>query len=62
MQLYSLQFIVFLSTALVVYYLVGRVWSGRQWLVLLFANLSFYAICGWQNLVFILFTATTTWL
>ena len=63
MQLYSLQFVLFIVSVLAVYYLVGKTrLGGGQWLVLLFANLAFYAVCGWQNLVFILFTATTTWL
>ncbi len=63
MQLYSLQFVLFIASVLAVYYLVGKTRiGGGQWLVLLFANLVFYAVCGWQNLVFVLFTATTTWL
>ena len=62
MQLYSLQFVIFLAALLAVYYALGR-WAGRgQWVALLVGSLGFYAATGLHNMLFILFTATTTWL
>ena len=62
MQLYSLQFVIFLAALLAVYYALGR-WVGRgQWIALLVGSLGFYAATGIHNMLFILFTATTTWL
>ena len=62
MQLYSLQFVLFLAALLAVYYALGR-WVGRgQWVALLVGSLGFYAATGLHNMLFILFTATTTWL
>ena len=61
MDLYTIGFILFLLTALAVYYAVGR-WAKRgQWVVLLVASLAFYAVSGWQNLAFIGVTALSTW-
>ena len=61
MQLYSLQFVLFLLLALTAYYLVGRYARKGQWVVLLVASLGFYLACGWQNLFFILLTSASTW-
>ena len=62
MDLYTIGFILFLVTALAVYYAVGR-WAKRgQWIVLLVASLAFYAYTGWQNFAFIGATALSTWL
>lgn len=60
MQLYSLQFVLFLLAALAAYFGVGRVRPRAQWVVLLVASMGFYLACGWQNLFFIVFTAATT--
>ena len=62
MQLYSLQFLIFLLVLLVCYYAVGRLHGKGQWVVLLVGSLGFYLASGWQNLFFILLTATSTWL
>ena len=62
MQLYSLQFVLFLILALIAYYAVGRIAHKGQWIVLLVASLGFYFASGWQHLFFILTTALTTWL
>ena len=61
MQLYSLQFVVFLSAALIAYYGIRHVKPGAQWIVLLVASLGFYVCTGWFNLLFILLTASSTW-
>lgn len=61
MQFYTLAYILFLATALAVYYLVGRFVRRGQWIVLLVASLSFYAFSGWQNFAFIGVTALSTW-
>ena len=44
------------------YYGPGKLLSGRKWLVLLGASLSFYAILEWKGLIFLLATSGTTWL
>ncbi len=66
MQLYSLQFVLFLAVLLAVYYALGRFAKGPlqrcQWVVLLVGSMGFYFASGWQNLFFILLTATSTWL
>ena len=61
MDLYTIGFIVFLLTALAVYYAVGRFFKRGQWVVLLVASLVFYVASGWQNLAFIAMTALSTW-
>ena len=61
MQLYSLQFVVFLSAALIAYYGIRHVKPGAQWIVLLVASRGFYVCTGWFNLLFILLTASSTW-
>ncbi|MBQ9067475.1 MAG: MBOAT family protein, partial [Eggerthellaceae bacterium] len=60
MNLYSLQFVLFLVASLAAYYVVWRVAGKWQWVVLLVARMGFYLATGWQNLFFILFTAATT--
>ncbi len=62
MEIYSLQFIFFISFWLIAYYGLGRFLKGRRWLVLLGASLSFYAILEPKGLVFLVATAGTTWL
>ena len=61
MQLYSLQFALFLAASLAAYYAVGRLLGKGQWVVLLAASLGFYLASGWQNMAFILLTSATTW-
>ena len=61
MQLYSLKFVTFLAVSFVAYYLIGHFSKKPQWPVLLVASMGFYALCGWQNLFFILFTAASVW-
>lgn len=61
MEFYSLQFILFLVFWLIIYYSVRRRVCGRQWVILLAASLSFYAIVSVKSLAFILITAWTTW-
>ncbi|MBE6921570.1 MAG: MBOAT family protein [Ruminococcaceae bacterium] len=54
----SYSFLIFLAALLVVYYTVpGRV----QWVFLLAGSLLFYLGSGWQNLVYMLLTATSTY-
>ncbi len=55
----SQSFILFLIVVFVVYYTVPR---KGQWLVLLAANLVFYAASGWDNVLLITITIVTTWL
>ena len=61
MQLYSIQFVVFLIALLALYYLAGRIRPQRQWLVLLVGSLVFYAASGWLNFVFIFAIAFSGW-
>ena len=54
----SYSFLIFLAALLVVYYTVpGRV----QWVLLLSGSLLFYLGSGWQNLVYMLLTAASTY-
>lgn len=61
MQLYSLQFALFLALSLVAYYAVGRAFGRGQWVVLLVASLGFFLASGWENLLFVLVTGVSTW-
>ena len=62
MELFSVQFLIFLCCAWCAYYLLGRVAPKQQWCVLLAASLVFYAIAGsWQTLVFVVLAAAVTW-
>lgn len=61
MQLYSLEFIVFLTVLLAAYYALGRFAKCGQWVLLLVGSLGFYFATGWQNLLFILVTSVSTW-
>ena len=60
-QLYSLQFVLFLSALLIAYYAVGHFLKRGQWVVLLIGSLGFYLATGWQNMFFILLTSASTW-
>ena len=55
----SYSFIFFLITSIFVYYTFGK---KRQWLVLLLANIFFYATSGLQNFLFILTTAVSVFI
>ena len=61
MQLYSLQFVLFLAVLLAAYYALGRFAKRGQWVLLLVGSLGFYFATGWQNLFFILLTSVSTW-
>ena len=62
MDLLSLSFVLFLAVSLAAYYLVGRICSRVQWLVLLAASLAFYCLVGrWQTLAYMLACAAVTW-
>lgn len=56
-NLISWTFVIFLGVALLVHYLVPK---KGQWVVILVANLAFYAFSGVQNFVFILISALTS--
>ena len=58
MELYSLSFFLLVGVGLIFYYTIFR---RIQWVLLLGLSLLFYAASGWQNLVFLLFTALTVW-
>lgn len=59
MNLYSIQFVLFLIIALVCYYTVCK---EKQWICLLAANLVFYFWTGSVNMIFILATSVSTWI
>ena len=61
MQLYSLQFVIFLVVLLAAYYALGRFAKRGQWVLLLVGSMGFYLATGWQNLFFILLTSVSTW-
>mgnify|MGYP000570408189 CR=1 FL=1 len=54
----SYGFIAFLAVLFALYYLIPRKW---QWLLLLAADIVFYACAGWQGLVFMAATVTVSW-
>lgn len=54
----SYGFIAFLIVLFALYYLIPRKW---QWLLLLAADIVFYACAGWQGLVFMAATVTVSW-
>ena len=58
MNLFSLEFIILLSTLFIVYYLIPGKW---QWTCLLVASIVFYAFSGAENMIFIGSTSFTTW-
>ena len=59
MGLLTWEFAVFVAAALLLYYVLPR---KVQWIVLLAANLAFYAFGGPQTLLYLGFTTLTTWL
>ena len=58
MNLFSLEFIILLSTLFVLYYLIP---GKLQWTCLLVASIVFYAFSGAENMIFIGSTSFTTW-
>lgn len=54
----SYGFIAFLIILFALYYIIPR---RRQWLLLLCADVLFYACAGWQGLVFMAATVTVSW-
>ena len=58
MSLTSIQFLLFLSVLVVLYYLIPK---RFQWILLLFASLIFYCFAGIQHAIYILITATSTY-
>ena len=54
----SYGFIAFLIILFALYYIIPRKW---QWLLLLCADVLFYACAGWQGLVFMAATVTVSW-
>ena len=54
----SYGFIAFLAVLFALYYLVPR---RFQWLLLLAADVVFYACAGWQGLLFMAATITVSW-
>ena len=66
MELYSLEFVIFIGVLLIIYYGVetffkeDKYGQGYQWIILLIANICFYSLCGITNLVYIFTTSVTT--
>lgn len=58
MNFFSIEFIILLLLLLAAYYLLPQ---RIQWICLLIASIVFYAFSGWTNLLFIIFSAFTTW-
>lgn len=58
MNFFSIEFIILLLLLLTAYYLLPQ---RIQWICLLIASIVFYAFSGWTNLLFIIFSAFTTW-
>lgn len=62
MELFSLEFVVYLCVLLPIYALAGRKAPHKQWIVLLGASLVFYLLAGGASgLVFVLLVALVTW-
>lgn len=59
MDIYSVQFLLLLIVALIVYYTIGK---GHQWIVLLVTGALFYLWTGGGNFGFIMLTGLSTWL
>lgn len=59
MSIFSVRFLFFLIPLIILYYTAAR---RKQWLLILVANLVFYAFSGYKNLIFIVITILTTWL
>ena len=62
MDFYSLKFVVFLVLSLFVYYMAFKIIPTRQWMTLLISSLTFYALCDFKSMTFIVTTAVVTWI
>lgn len=60
MTITSISFLLFLFVVIITYYVIP--WKKYQWCWLLFASCYFYLQTGTKNIVYILFTAFTTYL
>ncbi len=58
MQLYSLQFFLFIGILFVLYYTLFR---KKQWVLLLIASAGYYAVFARKGLIFILITSFSIW-
>ena len=58
MNIFTVRFLIFLIITLFLYYTAAR---RKQWLLILAANLVFYAFSGYVNLIFIVITTVSTW-
>lgn len=59
MSITSLIFFLFIFTTLILYYVVPK---RLQWMVLLFASLTFYISCSTWGIVYVIVTATTVYI
>lgn len=59
MSLISFKFIIFCLTLIICYFVFPKKW---QWIVLLTFSLTFYAMAGIQNSIYIVITALSAWL
>ena len=63
MQPYSLLFVLFVATLVVVHRIIGRSrWRSFQWVVLLVGSMGFYLWSDARSVGFLLVTSLTTWL
>ena len=63
MQPYSLLFVLFVATLVVVHRIIGRSrWRSYQWVVLLAGSMGFYLWSDARSFGFLLVTSLTTWL
>ena len=58
MSFFSWYFLLFLAGALLLYYEIKK---KLRWLILLAVSLCFYYLGGWRGLLYLLFTAATTY-
>ena len=61
MDFYSINFVLFTVISLFFYFTAYKFFPTRQWVILLFSSITFYAICDLKSFVFILITAIITW-
>ncbi len=64
MELFSLQYFLFISILMVLYYVLPRVFPAAArfgWVILLAASLGFYVFSSGAALLFLLITAVTVW-
>ena len=58
----SINFLIFVTVTILVYFLFPKKFKDYQWTVLLLASYVFYLCAGIQYVGFILFTTTSTFL